>query len=171
MVLQALTRRGHYGTKTWPTHQTPPEARQAEPGPSVLALLMVSTGLAVLTSHRWLILPHGNADRAERAGHPAYRKPSTQATAGPTASPGPSMAMLGVRCARRQTLGRKSNLPCPRSWPVSGGPHLGSDIVGYFGGQLRLLVVSRQDLTVSLRRLDGCVMCRSRIRRREGLPR
>jgi hypothetical protein len=28
--------------------ETPIEARQAEPGPSVLALLMVSTGLAVL---------------------------------------------------------------------------------------------------------------------------
>jgi hypothetical protein len=28
--------------------ETPTEARQAEPGPSVLALLMVSTGLAVL---------------------------------------------------------------------------------------------------------------------------
>jgi hypothetical protein len=28
--------------------KTPTEARQAEPGPSVLALLMVSTGLAVL---------------------------------------------------------------------------------------------------------------------------
>jgi hypothetical protein len=27
---------------------TPTEARQAEPGPSVLALLMISTGLAVL---------------------------------------------------------------------------------------------------------------------------
>lgn len=28
--------------------ETPTEARQAEPGPSVLALLFVSTGLAVL---------------------------------------------------------------------------------------------------------------------------
>jgi hypothetical protein len=28
--------------------ETPTEARQAEPGPSVLALLMVSTGLAIL---------------------------------------------------------------------------------------------------------------------------
>ena len=28
--------------------ETPTEARQAEPGPSVLALLMVSTGMAVL---------------------------------------------------------------------------------------------------------------------------
>jgi hypothetical protein len=28
--------------------ETPTEARQAEPGPSVLALLLVSTGLAVL---------------------------------------------------------------------------------------------------------------------------
>jgi hypothetical protein len=28
--------------------ETPTEARQAEPGPSVLALLVVSTGLAVL---------------------------------------------------------------------------------------------------------------------------
>jgi hypothetical protein len=28
--------------------ETPTEARQAEPGPSVLALLMVSTGLVVL---------------------------------------------------------------------------------------------------------------------------
>ena len=28
--------------------ETPTEARQAEPGPSVLALLMISTGLAVL---------------------------------------------------------------------------------------------------------------------------
>jgi hypothetical protein len=28
--------------------ETPTEARQAEPGPSVLALLMVSTGLALL---------------------------------------------------------------------------------------------------------------------------
>jgi hypothetical protein len=28
--------------------ETPTEARQAEPGPSVLALLMASTGLAVL---------------------------------------------------------------------------------------------------------------------------
>jgi hypothetical protein len=34
---------------------TPTEARQAEPGPSVLALLMVSTGLAVLIlSVLWL---------------------------------------------------------------------------------------------------------------------
>jgi hypothetical protein len=35
----------------WQQHQiveTPTEARQAEPGPSVLALLTVSTGLAVL---------------------------------------------------------------------------------------------------------------------------
>jgi hypothetical protein len=30
------------------TVETPTEARQAEPGPSVLALLTVSTGLAVL---------------------------------------------------------------------------------------------------------------------------
>lgn len=30
------------------TVETPTEARQAEPGPSVLALLAVSTGLAVL---------------------------------------------------------------------------------------------------------------------------
>jgi hypothetical protein len=30
------------------TVETPTEARQAEPGPSVLALLVVSTGLAVL---------------------------------------------------------------------------------------------------------------------------
>lgn len=29
--------------------ETPTEARQAEPGPSVLALLAVSTGLAILT--------------------------------------------------------------------------------------------------------------------------
>jgi hypothetical protein len=29
--------------------ETPTEARQAEPGPSVLALLTVSTGLAVLS--------------------------------------------------------------------------------------------------------------------------
>jgi hypothetical protein len=28
--------------------ETPDEARQAEPGPSVLALLLISTGLAVL---------------------------------------------------------------------------------------------------------------------------
>ena len=28
--------------------ETPTEARQAEPGPSVLALLMVSTGLGIL---------------------------------------------------------------------------------------------------------------------------
>ena len=28
--------------------ETPTEARQAEPGPSVLALLVVSTGLAIL---------------------------------------------------------------------------------------------------------------------------
>jgi hypothetical protein len=28
--------------------ETPTEARQAEPGPSVLALLIISTGLAVL---------------------------------------------------------------------------------------------------------------------------
>jgi hypothetical protein len=28
--------------------ETPTEARQAEPGPSVLALLIVSTGLAIL---------------------------------------------------------------------------------------------------------------------------
>ncbi len=28
--------------------ETPTEARQAEPGPSILALLLVSTGLAVL---------------------------------------------------------------------------------------------------------------------------
>jgi hypothetical protein len=28
--------------------ETPTEARQGEPGPSVLALLMISTGLAVL---------------------------------------------------------------------------------------------------------------------------
>jgi hypothetical protein len=28
--------------------ETPTEARQAEPGPSVLALLMISTGLAIL---------------------------------------------------------------------------------------------------------------------------
>jgi len=28
--------------------ETPTEARQAEPGPSILALLVVSTGLAVL---------------------------------------------------------------------------------------------------------------------------
>jgi hypothetical protein len=28
--------------------ETPTEARQAEPGPSVLALLVISTGLAVL---------------------------------------------------------------------------------------------------------------------------
>jgi hypothetical protein len=31
-----------------PIVETPTEARQAEPGPSVLALLAVSTGLAVL---------------------------------------------------------------------------------------------------------------------------
>jgi hypothetical protein len=31
-----------------PIVETPTEARQAEPGPSVLALLLVSTGLAVL---------------------------------------------------------------------------------------------------------------------------
>jgi hypothetical protein len=31
-----------------PIVETPTEARQAEPGPSVLALLTVSTGLAVL---------------------------------------------------------------------------------------------------------------------------
>jgi hypothetical protein len=30
------------------TIETPTEARQAEPGPSVLALLTISTGLAVL---------------------------------------------------------------------------------------------------------------------------
>lgn len=30
------------------TVETPTEARQAEPGPSVLALLSISTGLAVL---------------------------------------------------------------------------------------------------------------------------
>jgi hypothetical protein len=35
--------------------ETPTEARQAKPGPSVLALLMVSTGLAVLIlSVLWL---------------------------------------------------------------------------------------------------------------------
>jgi hypothetical protein len=40
--------------------ETPTEARQAEPGPSVLALLTVSTGLAVLIpGHRLVrILPH-----------------------------------------------------------------------------------------------------------------
>ncbi len=36
--------------------ETPTEARQAEPGPSVLALLLVSTGLAVLIlGVAWLV--------------------------------------------------------------------------------------------------------------------
>jgi len=40
--------------------ETPTEARQAEPGPSVLALLAVSTGLASADSGRHLVrvLPH-----------------------------------------------------------------------------------------------------------------
>jgi hypothetical protein len=40
-VTMATQRQGHIV-------ETPTEARQAEPGPSVLALLTVSTGLAVL---------------------------------------------------------------------------------------------------------------------------
>ncbi len=39
--------------------ETPTEARQAEPGPSVLALLCVSTGLAVLIlGVIWLVFFH-----------------------------------------------------------------------------------------------------------------
>ena len=39
---------GITGTYSKRSVETPTEARQAEPGPSVLALLTVSTGLAVL---------------------------------------------------------------------------------------------------------------------------
>jgi hypothetical protein len=42
--------------------ETPTEARQAEPGPSVLALLTISTGLAVLNRGRRL------ADLTRRTG-------------------------------------------------------------------------------------------------------
>jgi hypothetical protein len=49
---KALATLGNRGTMATRHHhqivETPTEARQAEPGPSVLALLTVSTGLAVL---------------------------------------------------------------------------------------------------------------------------
>ena len=35
--------------------ETPTEARQAEPGPSVLALLTASTGLAILVLAVWFV--------------------------------------------------------------------------------------------------------------------
>ncbi|MGB3867703.1 MAG: hypothetical protein WBA29_18975 [Xanthobacteraceae bacterium] len=47
-------KRGFQGEDAMPTKKhgqivkTPTEARQAEPGPSMLALLMVSTGLAIV---------------------------------------------------------------------------------------------------------------------------
>ena len=44
-----LRDRGHHGNQaTASDRRNPTEARQAEPGPSVLALLTVSTGLAIL---------------------------------------------------------------------------------------------------------------------------
>jgi hypothetical protein len=42
--------------------ETPTEARQAEAGPSIFMLLVISTGLAVLIlSAIWLIFFHGGA--------------------------------------------------------------------------------------------------------------
>ena len=50
LAIQSLKSNG--GSKATQGHgqiiETPTEARQAEPGPSVLALLTVSTGLAIL---------------------------------------------------------------------------------------------------------------------------
>jgi hypothetical protein len=48
-VLRGIKKRGTMATRHHDQIvETPTEARQAEPGPSVLALLTVSTGLAVL---------------------------------------------------------------------------------------------------------------------------
>jgi hypothetical protein len=51
-VAMATQRQGHIV-------ETPTEARQAEPGPSVLALLTISTGLAVLIlGFVWFVFFH-----------------------------------------------------------------------------------------------------------------
>jgi hypothetical protein len=51
-VAMATQREGHI-------FETPTEARQAEPGPSVLALLTISTGLAVLIlGFVWFVFFH-----------------------------------------------------------------------------------------------------------------
>ena len=56
--------------------ENPTEARQAEPGPSVLALLMVSTGLAVLILGLvWFVFFHTGAGGGVDASHGGEGRP------------------------------------------------------------------------------------------------
>src|ERR1700751_2624745 len=94
-VLMATQRHGQ-------TVETPTEARQAEPGPSVLALLTVSTGLAILIlGIVWFVFfSPWAADRATRSGLPAPcgKRPafSEVVDASPAGPPwGSQLAMLG----------------------------------------------------------------------------
>ena len=62
--------------------ETPTEARQAEPGPSVLALLTVSTGLAILIlGVVWFVLPDLAAGCSD---HPRPGPTDILAHAGPS---------------------------------------------------------------------------------------